>query len=74
MYEQMNEGVFPKPIKASNTKNTWLTVEVKVVLNARIQGKPKEEIKSIVSKLKSVRGTPEHKTLVAQYMGEAADE
>jgi len=70
MYEQINEGLFPKPIKASNKKNTWLTIEVKAVLNTRIQGKSNEQIKEVVANLKAARGTPEHKALVAQYMGE----
>lgn len=55
LYEAMAEGLFPRPIKLGPKFAAWPEHEVRAVIAARIQGKSKDEIKTLVSELTEAR-------------------
>lgn len=57
IYGAVRLGLFTRPIRIGERASGWPDYECEAIVNARIQGKGKEEIKALVNKLHSNRAT-----------------
>ena len=57
VYKEMNEGLFPRPVKISERSVAWLTSDIAALNEARICGKSDGEIRDLVTRLHNARGT-----------------
>lgn len=57
IYGAVRLGLFTSPIRIGERAVGWPDYECDAIVNARIQGKGKEEIKALVNKLHSNRAT-----------------
>lgn len=57
IYGAVRLGLFPRQIPIGERSVGWADYEIDAIINARIQGKDKEEIKALVIKLHSNRAT-----------------
>jgi len=55
VYHYIDEGLFPRPVKIGERAVAWISSEIAAVNEARIAGKSREELKSLVSKLQIAR-------------------
>jgi len=55
LYQDMADGLMPRPIRIGLRAVAWLDHEVDAVIAARAAGKTQEEIKALVAKLVSAR-------------------
>jgi prophage regulatory protein len=49
IYNQISQGIFPKPISIGARAVGWIDFEIQAIVDARINGKSDNEIKAIVS-------------------------
>lgn len=54
-YNDINNGLFPPPVYVTSRTVAWPSYELNAVMNARIAGKPEEEIKELVTELIALR-------------------
>jgi prophage regulatory protein len=54
-YSQIKEGLITKPVKIGDRAVGWPSNEIDAIVDARIAGKSKSEIKALVIKLESQR-------------------
>jgi prophage regulatory protein len=57
IYGAVRLGLFTRPIRIGERSVGWAAYEIDAIINARIQGKGKEEIKALVNRLHSNRAT-----------------
>jgi prophage regulatory protein len=57
IYNAVRDGSFTRPIRIGQRAVGWPDYECDAIVNARIQGKCKDEIKALVNKLHSNRAT-----------------
>jgi prophage regulatory protein len=57
IYNAVRDGLFTRSIRIGERAVGWPDYECDAIVNARIQGKGKEEIKALVNKLHSNRAT-----------------
>lgn len=55
LYYQIAKGTFPTPVKLGERAVGWLAAEVDAVIQARVSGKPDDEIRSLISQLVAAR-------------------
>lgn len=55
IYLQIQDGVFPPPVKLGVSASAWPRHEVEAIWNARIAGKTKDEIRALVVELLATR-------------------
>lgn len=55
LYEDIAQGLWPRPIKLGLRSVGWLSAESMAVLNARVAGKTDDEIRAIVGGLHAAR-------------------
>ena len=53
IYKLISEGLFPKPIPIGARSVGWLDEEIETIFSAKINGKTKDELRSLVSNLHS---------------------
>lgn len=74
LWEQVNDGTFPPPIKIGCRAVGWVETEVEAVIAARIAGRSDEEIRNLVAKLVAARRETEIEALNAAGIVGKADE
>ena len=55
LYYQIAKGTFPTPVKLGERAVGWLAAEVDAVIQARISGKPDDEIRGLIRQLVTAR-------------------
>ncbi|BBU68663.1 helix-turn-helix transcriptional regulator [Fluviibacter phosphoraccumulans] len=55
LYYQISKGTFPKPVKLGERAVGWIAAEVDAVIQARVSGKPDDEIRGLIKQLVSAR-------------------
>lgn len=55
IYNYIDEGLFPKPIKIGERAVAWISSEVAAINEARIAAKSDEELRSLVAQLRVIR-------------------
>lgn len=55
LYQAMQDGVFPRPVRIGLRAVAWLDHEIDAVIAARAAGKSQDEIKALVEKLVAAR-------------------
>lgn len=55
IYDSVNKGLFPSPVKIAARSVAWPEAEVMALVAARIAGKTDEEIRKLVADLKAAR-------------------
>ncbi len=55
LYEHMQCGLFPRPIKLGRKFSAWPSYEINAIIAARINGKNNDEIKTLVTELTAAR-------------------
>lgn len=55
IYNEIREGLFPKPIKISERSSGWPEDEVEAINTARVAGATKEQIRELVARLHAKR-------------------
>ena len=56
LYQQVQRGLFPRPIYMGPKRTMWLESDVAAVINARIAGADNAQIRAVVEKLHAERG------------------
>lgn len=56
-YKDMKEGLLPPPIYLGERARAWIVDELNQVMQARIAGQSKDEIRALVAKLVDARQT-----------------
>jgi prophage regulatory protein len=51
IYQQISDGLWPKPIRISNRSVGWLKTEVEALVKARVANLDSESIKKLVANL-----------------------
>lgn len=51
IYNEINSGLFPPPIRITSRNSAWPSTEIEAITRARIAGKNELEIKKLVKKL-----------------------
>jgi prophage regulatory protein len=54
-YDDIKQGLFPRPIKIGSRASAWKADEVAAINTARIAGKSDDEIKGLVKQLEAAR-------------------
>ena len=55
LYERLNAGTFPKPIRLGKRSPRWLLDDVQAIFDAWFAGKSDDEVKKIVAQLHADR-------------------
>ena len=55
LYYQIARGTFPAPVKLGERAVGWLAGEVDAVIQARVSGKPDDEIRGLIRQLVAAR-------------------
>lgn len=55
IYNEINKGLFPRPVKIGSRASGWPDYEVRAVCAARIAGQSEEEIRELVNRLHDER-------------------
>jgi prophage regulatory protein len=51
IYSKIADGLLPPPVKLGSRMSAWPLAEINAVLEARIAGKPEDEIRKLVKNL-----------------------
>jgi prophage regulatory protein len=57
IYREIKLGLFPKPVQIGGERVAWPANEIQALIDARIAGKSDDEIKTLVAKLETARGS-----------------
>ncbi len=57
-YEEINSGLYPRPIQSSGGKNNWGAHETELMLHARLAGFPDEHLRELVIEIEWSRNLP----------------